>query len=107
MKLRSPAAPLLLPFVTLGIYSLVWHVKTKNEMNASGSAIPTAWLIIVPFVSFWWLWRFAVGVDEFSGFSRHGAFWLLLLLGPIGGAIVQAQFNKTVSGQQSAAPIFA
>ena len=33
---------LLLPFVTLGISSLVWFVKTKNEMKNLGPDIPTA-----------------------------------------------------------------
>lgn len=37
MKKRSPIAVLLLPFITLGIYSIVWQVKTKLEMNRSGT----------------------------------------------------------------------
>lgn len=94
MKRRSPAAPLLLPLVTFAIYSLVWNVKTKNEMNACGQKIPTAWLFIVPIASFWWLWKFAVGVEGVSGMGRHGAFWLLLLLGPIGAAVVQSKLNN-------------
>ena len=66
-------------------------------MYALGQRIPTAWLFILPFVSFWWLWKFAVGVEGVSGMSRHGAFWLLLLLGPIGGAVVQSQTNKSTA----------
>ena len=94
---RSPAAPLLLPFVTFGIYSLVWLVKTKNEINlVAPSRIPTAWLIILPIVSWWWLWKLAVGVEETGGFSRVGAFCLLLLLGPIGAAIVQDSLNTAI-----------
>ncbi|NVN00632.1 DUF4234 domain-containing protein [Arthrobacter sp. SDTb3-6] len=91
----SPATPLLLPFVTFGIYSLVWQVKTKNEINALGQKVPTAWLPIVPVVSFWWMWKFSVGTERVSGLNRHGAFWLLVLLGPIGAAVVQDQFNKS------------
>jgi hypothetical protein len=95
MKRRSPAAPLLLPFVTFGIYSLVWFVKTKNEINlVAPSKIPTAWLFILPIISYWWLWKFAVGIHATTGFSRAGAFWLLLLLGPIGAAIVQDSLNN-------------
>lgn len=101
MKHRSPAAPLLLPFVTFGIYSLVWYVKTKNEMNRSGSGIPTAWLLIVPIGNIVWLWKYAVGVEQFTNtrMGRHAAFWLLLLLGLIGAAIVQNSFNGALSGQ--------
>lgn len=98
MKRRSPAAPLLLPFITLGIYSIVWAVKTKTEMNAAGSKIPTAWWIIVPFVNIWWMWRYSVGVAEFTknGLSDVGAFLLQFFLGNIGQCIIQVKFNQTI-----------
>ena len=102
MKQRSPAAPLLLPLITLGIYSLVWYAKTKSAMNqVNQQRIPTLWLIIIPFVSIWWLWRYAVGVKEFTrgGLGAGAAFWLNLLLGPIGNAIVQANFNTAIRNQ--------
>ncbi len=51
MKNRSPIAVFLLPMFTFGIYGLVWLVKTKNEMNSLGAKIPTAWLLIIPFVN--------------------------------------------------------
>lgn len=98
MKRRSPAAPLLLPFITFGIYSIVWYVKTKIEMNARGAGIPTAWLLLVPIADIWWMWRFAVGVEGVSGMSRHAAFWLLLLLGPIGAAVAQSSLNTSAVG---------
>ncbi|MEJ1178999.1 MULTISPECIES: DUF4234 domain-containing protein [unclassified Pseudarthrobacter] len=99
MKYRSIAAPLLLPLVTFGIYSLVWSVKTKNEMNKYGTGIPTAWLLIVPIANIVWLWKYSVGVEVFTrrGMGRHAAFWLMLLLGTIGSAIVQHEFNRKVA----------
>jgi hypothetical protein len=105
MKIRSVAAPLLLPLVTFGIYSLVWHVKTKNEMNNTGTAIPSSWLLIVPIASIIWLWKYAVGVETFTrnGLGRHAAFWLLLLLGCIGSAVVQNEFNKVLQSRIPAA----
>ncbi len=109
MKRRSPAAPLLLPLVTFGIYSLVWFVKTKNEMNLSAiNKIPTAWLAIVPIASIWWEWKFALGVEEATknGLGRHAAFCLLLLLGGIGAAIVQNALNQaTDSASQRVTPM--
>ncbi|MET4003498.1 hypothetical protein ABIB48_002223 [Arthrobacter sp. UYCu511] len=99
MKHRSPAAPLLLPFITFGVYSIVWYVKSKVEMNTRGAGIPTAWLILVPIADIWWMWRFAVGVEGVSGMSRHGAFWLLLLLGPIGAAVVQSSLNGSAAAR--------
>ena len=109
MKRRSPAAPLLLPVVTLGIYSLVWFVKTKNEMNkTTTSRIPTAWLLIVPIGNIFWLVAYARGAKEFNGTaSTAGTFWLLALLGQIGEAILQARFNRTIAGTVAAAPAFA
>ncbi|MFI5085827.1 MAG: DUF4234 domain-containing protein [Actinomycetales bacterium] len=97
MKHRSPAAPLLLPIVTFGIYGLVWWVGTKNEMNRAGAAIPSAWLLIIPIASIVWTWKYALGVERVTGagLGRHAAFWLLFLLGGMGAAVVQHQFNLT------------
>lgn len=104
MKRRSPAAPLLLPFITFGIYTLVWFVKTKNEINlVAHSKIPTAWLLILPIVSIWWEWKFAVGVEEATngGLGRHAAFWILWLLGPLGALFVQISLNAAIDSSAS------
>jgi hypothetical protein len=96
MKNRNPLAVALLPFVTFGIYSIVWEVKTKNEMNALGAEIPTAWLLIVPIVSYYWLWKYCAGVEKVTNGKQTQvlAFVLMFLLGMIGHAIVQNDFNK-------------
>ena len=36
VKLRSPWAVALLPFITLGIYHLVWWYKINKELKAYG-----------------------------------------------------------------------
>lgn len=99
MKNRNPIAVVLLSFVTFGIYAIYWEVKTKGEMNALGADIPTAWLIIVPLVNIWWLWKYSEGVEKVTGGKLSGvlAFILLWVLGPIGGAIVQDSFNNNVA----------
>lgn len=96
MKKRSPATPLLLSLITFGIYGIVWFVKTKLEMNASGESIPTAWLYIIPIVNIYWLWKYAEGVEGVTknGMSKVAAFVLLLLLNVIGAIFVQSAFNK-------------
>ncbi|MDQ3065083.1 MAG: DUF4234 domain-containing protein [bacterium] len=96
MKNRSVAAVLLLPFVTIGIYSIYWSVSTKGEMNKLGANIPTAWLLIVPFVNIWWMWKYSEGVEKVTGEKMTAvlAFILQFLLGFIGQAIVQDSFNK-------------
>ena len=99
MRHRSPIAVLLLPIVTLGIYYLVWYVTTKNEMNAKGANIPTAWLMIIPIAGWFWMWEFSKGVEVVTnkGMGTGVAFVLLLLLGTIGGAIVQSNLNKVAA----------
>lgn len=104
MKNRSVIAVLLLTIVTLGIYGIYWSVVTKIEMNKRGATIPTAWLIIIPIVNIWWMWKYSEGVDK----ETHGAlstvisFLLLFLLGVIGMMIIQHEFNK--GGETSAVP---
>jgi hypothetical protein len=102
MNRRSVVAVLLLPFVTFGIYGLVWFVKTKNEMKTLGADIPTAWLLIVPFANIFWMWKYAGGVEKVTGGkqSQAIAFILLFLLGSIGGAILQDSFNKLAAPEQ-------
>ena len=106
MQKRNPIAVALLPFVTFGIYSIYWLVKTKGEMNSLGAKIPTAWLIIVPLVNIWWMWKYSEGVEQVTGGKLNGvlAFVLLWLLGSIGGAIVQDSFNNNVSAAAASEP---
>ena len=96
MTRRSPAAVLLLPFVTFGIYELYWLVRTKTEMSAQGAKIPTAWLLIVPIAGWYWLWRFSVGVQHVTGGKTSAAtsFLLYFFLSVIGAAIIQNELNK-------------
>ncbi|MCA9344791.1 DUF4234 domain-containing protein [Candidatus Saccharibacteria bacterium] len=96
MKNRNPIAVALLPLITFGIYSLYWQVKTKGEMNSLGADIPTAWLIVIPLVNIWWLWKYSEGVEKVTANKMSGilAFVLLFLIGSIGGAIIQNEFNN-------------
>ncbi len=70
-------------------------VSTKNEMNRNGANIPTAWLLIVPIVSIYWMWKFSEGVEVVTKGALSGpvAFLLLFLLSIIGMAILQSKFN--------------
>lgn len=108
MKKRNPLAVVLLTIITFGIYGIVWEVKTKLEMNKLGAEIPTAWLIIIPIVNIWWLWKYSEGVEKVTNGKTSGvlAFVLLFLLGVIGMAIVQYEFNG-ISETAPAAPIAA
>jgi uncharacterized protein DUF4234 len=96
MTKRSVVAVIVLGIVTLGIYYLVWLVKTKEEMNARGAGIPTAWLIIVPIANIYWMWKYSQGVEKVSAGKMSGAvsFILLFLLSYIGAGIIQSTFNS-------------
>ncbi|MCX6728235.1 MAG: DUF4234 domain-containing protein [Candidatus Saccharibacteria bacterium] len=97
MKQRNPIAVLLLPFITLGIYSWYWLVKTKGEMNSLGEKIPTAWVWLIPFVGvIWWYYEYSKGVEHVTGEKINWiiSFVLLWVLGCIGQAILQDSFNK-------------
>ena len=42
MKNRHPLAVFILPYITFGLYSIVWLVSTKKELNELvGTSIPT------------------------------------------------------------------
>jgi len=105
MKNRDPIAVFALGFITLGLYSWYWAVKTKGEMNKLGETIPTAWIWLIPIVgSIWWYWRYAEGVEHVTKEKMSGvlAFVVMRLLGMIGQAIVQDSFNKV--GSDTAVP---
>lgn len=96
MKNRNVLAVLLLSIITLGIYGIYWQVSTKGEMNRLGAKIPTAWLLIVPIVNIWWMYKYSEGVEQVTGnkMSAIMAFILLFLIGMIGALFIQSEFNK-------------
>jgi hypothetical protein len=99
MTKRSPIAVALLPLVTLGISYFLWLLNTEREMRTLKADIPTMWLVLVPFVSYYWMWKFSQGVELVTKGRANatGTFLLLFLLGSIGGAIVQDQLNNFVN----------
>ena len=98
MQRRSVAAVIILTLITFGIYALIWFVKTKDEMVKEGADIPTAWLLIVPIASIYWMWKWAGGVEKVTGGKQGQAinFVLVFMLGLIGMAIVQSTLNSVI-----------
>lgn len=97
MKKRNVLAVIFLPIITLGIYALYWFVKTKGELNQKGATIPTAWLLIVPFVNIWWIWKYYEGVDHVTNSKVNGVLMFVLdifVTSLIPMAICQDAYNK-------------
>ena len=103
MKPISIPRLLLLTIVSLGVYAIVWAVRTKDELNRRGADVPTAWLLLVPGANVWWGWRFCGGVELATRgrLSQALTFLLFVVLGLFTIRIVQDAFNK----QASLAPV--
>ncbi len=99
MQHRNPIMVILLTIITLGIYSIYWLVTTKIQMNTKGAQIPTAWLLIIPLVNIYWLWKFSEGVELVTnkGMQTAVAFLLVWILDIIGPGIVQNELNKVAT----------
>lgn len=120
-KVRNPLAPALLPFVTLGIYGIVWYYKVNKELAALGKARNTeelgtspgtsllavlvGWIIIVPpFLSFYNTWKRKQAAERLTG--QEGmepglGFLLTILLSPVGYYLYQRDLNEVVQAQAS------
>jgi hypothetical protein len=96
MQNRSPIAVLVLSLVTLGIYALVWHVKTKTELNRSYAAeIPTAWILLIPFVGgLYWMWKWSAGAEKATGISAISIFLLMFVVPVVGIPVMVSKFNQ-------------
>lgn len=103
MQKQNPLTVFLLTLVTFGIYGVIWLARTRGEMVRKGADIPTTFLIIVPFVNYYYLWKWSQGVEHVTNgkMSWIVAFVLEWVLGPIGLAIIQDSFNNVPDFQQT------
>lgn len=93
LKRRAALAVFFLPIITFGIYAIVWCAKTRGDVNRNGARAMTTWWILCPFGVFWYFWSLAKGIQHVTGIGTGGNYALLLLLGNLGAAIVQARMN--------------
>jgi len=98
MQKHNPMKVFILSIITFSIYEIIWLARTRGEMVRLGADIPTTWLIVVPFVNIWYLWKWSAGVEHVTKGGSQGmvVFLVTWLLGPIGNAIVQDTFNTKV-----------
>jgi hypothetical protein len=122
-KVRNPLAPALLPFITFGIYTLVWYYRINKELAAMGRARNTeelgtspgtsllavliGWVIIVPpFLSIYNTWKRATAAEGLTGvqggMEAGLGFLLSILLSPVGYYILQRDLNNVWQAQAGA-----
>jgi hypothetical protein len=122
VKVRSPWAVALLPFVTFGIYHLVWWYKVNKELKAYGEAkgydlgqnptnsllalFPGFLIIVPPLVSYWRGTNRVMGASKISG-QEPVSGWitiiLYLLIPPAMFAYLQVSLNHV--WEQEAEPL--
>ena len=96
MTNRHPLLVIALTFCSCGLYYIYWLENSKIEMNRLGADIPTAWLLIIPFVNIYWLWRWSQGVERVTknALTAVPVFLLCWFIAIIGAPIIQSYFNK-------------
>jgi hypothetical protein len=125
-KIRNPLAPALLPFVTFGIYGIVWYYKINKEMAELGKATgrteelgdnPTTslmavlfgWIIIVPpILSFFNTFKRQQALRNMTTPGDNGVepglgLVLALFIAPVAYYMLQDSLNKGWEAQAGGA----
>ena len=79
---RDPVKVLLFSFLTLGIYTIYWWFKTYEALKEQGKDIPHWILLFIPIVSFYWLYKLFVAVEEVTNKEFNAILWLILCVIP-------------------------
>jgi polyferredoxin len=123
VKIRSPWAAALLPFITFGIYHLVWWYRINRELRDYGNAkgydlgqnptnsvlalVPGFLIIVPPIVSYWRGTKRAMGASRLAGrepLNGWIAIVLYLLLAPALWAYIQVSLNEVWREEAEALP---
>jgi hypothetical protein len=122
-KVRNPWAVALLPFITLGIYHLVWWYKINKELKAFGESrgydlgrnpansllalFPGFIIIIPPLVSYWRGTKRVQGASALANQEPVNG-WIALVLylfvSPAMFAYLQVSLNHVWEQELSPAP---
>ncbi len=96
VKHRNIFLVYLFIIITFGIYGFYWLISTKNEINSLGAKIPTGWLLIVPIVNIYWIYKYCEGFAQYIKKDNNTILWFVLYIfvGVIMIAIIQSELNK-------------
>jgi hypothetical protein len=123
VKIRSPWAVALLPFITFGIYHFVWWYRINRELRDFGRAngydlgqhptnsllalIPGGFIIVPPFITYWNGTKRVQGASRVAGQNALNG-WLALILflvvAPGYWAYLQVSLNDVWHAEAEALP---
>lgn len=86
----------LFTIISFGVYSVVWYVKSKRDMNSLGAEIPTSWLLVVPVANFYWVYKYCEGFSCHLKKDNNTALWfcISLFVGFLMPYFVQSALNE-------------
>ncbi len=99
VKERDPMMVLVFMFLTCGLYMLYWLYETSKELTELGAELPTIWFIFIPFVNYYYLYKY---LEEWYRIVKYKEqdFMMILILGIVFSPIVvywvQIELNKLV-----------
>lgn len=80
---RSLLKTTLLTFCTFGLYDLYYLIITRKELNHAGGDVPSAWLLLVPFLNLYFVYRYAQSyaaiIKKDHSLGKTGLYFLVLL----------------------------
>jgi len=99
IKERNVFMVYFLMFITFGFYGIYWSVSTKEDMNSLGAEIPTAWLLVLPGINLYWLYKYSEAYACQVRKSNDPMVWFLInfFVGFVTPAFVQSGLNESSS----------
>lgn len=95
MKKRNPFVVFLLVVITVSIYYVVWFDYTARDMKKRGADIPSTWILFIPVLYLWVMWRWSVEANKTTKKLNPFAIFLIMhFLWLIGPSIMQHYFNS-------------
>jgi hypothetical protein len=102
---RNVIVCILLCVVTFGLYGIYWAVKTKDEINSLGAQIPTAWLMVIPLINIYFVYKYAEGFAGYVMKDKNTILWFILyiFIAPVAAILVQLELTKLANPTASPA----
>ncbi|MDR3646762.1 MAG: DUF4234 domain-containing protein [Candidatus Babeliales bacterium] len=83
IKYRSIVSIAFLNIITCGFYQVYWTFKTTKEMDQLGADLPTAFLMFVPFLNFYFYYKYSDGFAKFVKRDNYTIIYFILAILPI------------------------